>query len=221
MRKDPLINGSYYHIINRSIAQYQIFNGRNDCLRFVNILDLYRFKEFSYKYSNFLKLNLPTQKAIAADLKACGDKIVKIIAYSLMPTHFHLILGQMYDDGITKYIATVLNSFTRYFNLRHHRKGPLWEGHFKSVLIRSDEQLLHLTRYIHLNSTSAGLVKKPEDWAFSSYYEYLHPAEKFLCDLDGILKISPKRYQNFVNSRISEQKELSKIKRLLLENYTG
>ena len=67
----------------------------------------------------------------------------------------------------------LLNSYTRYFNEKIKRKGPLWEGRFKKVLVNSDEQLLHLTRYVHLNPVSAGIVEKPEDWPCSSYREYI------------------------------------------------
>ncbi|OGD56426.1 hypothetical protein A2V71_04650 [Candidatus Berkelbacteria bacterium RBG_13_40_8] len=156
-----------------------------------------------------------------SSLKNDSPKFVKTVAYCIMPTHFHLILGQIGNNGISKFMAKVLNSYSRYFNLRYKRKGPLWEGHFKNVLVNSDEQLLHLTRYIHLNPVSAGLIKKPEDWTFSSYPGYLSSKTDGLCEYDGLFNISSKEYKKFVNSRASYQKELSKIKCILIEDYTG
>ena len=214
------MNDHCYHIINRSIAQYKIFDRSDDCERFMQILDLYRYIDFPYKYSNFQELTMANQQAVIKNLEE-SQKYLKIIAYCLMPTHFHLILYQCVNDGITKFMTKILDSFTRYFNLRHQRKGPLWEGHFKNILVSTDEQLLHLTRYLHLNPVSAGLVNKPEKWALSSYKEYIDPSERNLCEPDNFFDISPNDYKKFVNSRIAYQKELSKIKHLLMEDYTG
>jgi len=117
-------------------------------------------------------------------------------------------------------MGNVLNSYSRYFNTKHKRGSPLWKGKFKNVLVETDEQLLHLTRYIHLNPTSAGLVKKPEEWPYSSYLEYLGKIKKMdrICSYEDLMDISPSSsYKNFVESRISYQRELEKIKHLILE----
>ena len=185
------------------------------------MLDLYRFLDFTCKYSNFSKLTLPNQKLLAKRLKESSRKYVSITAYCLMPTHFHLILKQIAEDGITKYIANVLNSYSRYFNLSHQRKGPLWESHFKNVLIKTDEQILHLTRYIHLNPVSAGLVSKPEDWQHSSYLEYINCEKEELYSFSEVIDIAPSQYQKFVNDQIAYQKELSIIKSILIDDYSG
>ena len=220
-RKDPLVNDSYYHILNRSIAQFQIFNEVEDFDRFMQIVDLCRFEDFKYKFSEFISLSLINQKIIIDNLRENNALMVKIVAYCIIPTHFHLILGQEVKDGIVKYMSRVLNSYTRYFNLKYHRKGPLWEGHFKSVLVDKDEQMLHLTRYIHLNPVSANLVHKPEEWIYSSFNEYLNKRSNKLCDYKNLLEIKPSDYKKFVNDRIKYQKELSKIKRVLIDNYSG
>jgi len=107
------------------------------------------------------------------ELKQNSDLFVKIISYCIMPTHYHLLLEQVKDGGTEKFISKILNSYAKYFNLRHKRSGPLWSSRFKSVGVDDNEQLLHLTRYIHLNPTSAGYVSMPEDWQYSSYVEYI------------------------------------------------
>lgn len=219
MRKDPLVNGQYYHIINRSIAKYIVFNDAQDYSRIIELIDLCRYSDFLYKYSIFLELTDQYQNQFISRLKITSLKLVDIIAYCIMPTHIHLILKQNVDGGISKYMAKVFNSYTRYFNIRHQRKGPLWEGRFKNILVKDDEQMLHLTRYIHLNPTSAGLVKKPEDWQFSSYYEYINDIKgSTICDFKTIIDMKPKQYKNFVHDRIDYQKKLFLIKKLLLDD---
>ncbi|MBU1113254.1 MAG: hypothetical protein KKH93_05215, partial [Candidatus Omnitrophica bacterium] len=99
------------------------------------------------------------------------------------------------------------------------RKGPLWESRFSNVLVETDEQLAHLTRYIHLNPTTVYLVNKPQDWSFSSYQEFLGLIEKGqgLCNYFELMHVVPESYQEFVNLQINYQRELADIKRLFLE----
>lgn len=222
-RKNPLVNGQYYHIFNRSISGYIIFNNSDDYLRMLNIIDLCRFVDFKYKFSEFDVLSLKKQSLIITELKESSQALVEIVAYCLMPTHIHLILKQIEDKGITKYLARISNSYTRFFNIKHKRKGPLWEGHFKNVLVDSDEQLLHLTRYIHLNPCSASLVENPKDWAYSSCCEYitLDDQQGKICSFSDIISIPPKDYIRFVQDRKSYQKEISLIKKIIIDNYSG
>lgn len=105
------------------------------------------------------------------------------------------------------------------FLIKHKRKGPLWEGRFKNVLIKTEEQLLHLTRYVHLNPVSSYLVDKPENWPASSYCEYLSEVnlEDRSCNYENVLSLEPAAYKNFVEDRISYQRELVKIRKLILD----
>lgn len=215
MRKNPLVNENIYHIVNRSIAKYQVFNNDTDYARFINILDLYRFSDFIHKYSNFQALSPSNQKIIIKSVRENNKKIVNMVGYCLMPTHIHLILKQLTNGGISKYMGKVLNSYSRYFNLKHNRKGPLWQGRFRNIKVDTDEQLLHLTRYVHLNPTSADLVKNPKKWKFSSYNEYLNEVRVKICDYQELLKIDLKEYKKFVLDRVDYQKKISKIKNLL------
>lgn len=224
IRKEAIINGQYYHIYSRSIAKFVIFNNGFDYSRMFDLMNLYRFIDFNYRYSEFVDLNIDTQAAIRQSIAKDNNALVEIIAYCIMPTHFHLILKQMADNGIEKFIGRVLNSYTKYFNQAHKRNGPLWASRFKNVRILDDYQLLHLTRYIHLNPTSASLVKNPEDWQYSSYNEYLDNKKAVQCicsNLASLFDITPKRYQKFTLDRRSYQRELSRIKALIIEDYTG
>lgn len=187
------------------------------------VLNLYRFSNFKYRYSKFIELEYETQRKIINGLKNEKFVLIEIIAYCLMPTHLHLILKQAQDNGISRYMAKVLNSYSRFFNLSHRREGPLWAGRFKSVLVTDDEQLLHLTRYIHLNPTSANLVRDPQDWVYSSYLEYIDKCseEDQLCANTNLFDVSTDDYRKFVLSRKKYQQEISRIKKLIIEDYTG
>ena len=223
IRKDSLTNNSYFHIFSRSIAKYKIFNNEKEYLRFLELLQLYRFKNFNHKYSKYLELDLKSQKTTIENLKNQNLVLVEIVAYCIMPTHVHLLLKQIDNQGISKFISKVFNSYARYFNFKHHRTGPLWAGRFKNVLVSKDEQLLHLTRYIHLNPASAGLVKRPNDWVFSSYLEYIDKGSEkdAICSTRNLFSISPKEYKKFVLDQKSYQRDLAKIKSYLFDSYTG
>jgi putative transposase len=216
MRQDLLINNGVYHILNKSIAGYTIFNNDIEFSRMLNIIQYYLIENPSVCYSRFIKLSQQDQELILLGNHK-KEKIVQIIAYCLMPTHFHLILQQLISNGISRYIANISNSYSRYFNIKHKRQGPLWQGKFKNVLVNDDKQLLHLTRYIHLNPTTAGIVSDPIDWQYSSYNEYLKPNKNNLCNYNDILDIKSGVYQRFVLSQKDYQSKLSIIKKHLLD----
>ncbi len=220
MRKVPIVTDETYHIFNKSIAGYIIFNNEEEFLRMLNVIRFYQREKYGINFSKFFR-PIKTKKKSFSDFVNLQNKkkMVEIISYCLMPTHFHLILKELVDSGISTFMNNVENSYSRYFNLKHNRKGPLWEGRFKNVLVKTDEQLIHLTRYIHLNPATAYLVRTPEEWPISSYNEYLLKISESerICKYDDTLSTEPIFYRRFVNDRISYQRELAKIKDLLLE----
>jgi len=222
-RKIPLVTGEIYHVFSKSIANFVVFNTDSEFLKMRNLFKYYQLKDPPYKFNYFVKVKLKGNEEDFDNYFSSHllnkEKLVQIIAYCIMPTHLHLILKQLKEGGISLFIGNVLNSYSRYFNTKHKRHGPLWEGKFKNILVKTDEQLLHLTRYIHLNPTSAGLVDKPEEWLYSSYLEYLGKVKEInrICDYEDLMDISTSFYKNFVEDRISYQKELEKIKHLILE----
>ncbi|MCK9614909.1 MAG: transposase [Candidatus Omnitrophica bacterium] len=215
-----LITGEVYHTLNRSIVDFKIFNNISDFSRMREVLWYYQFEKLPISFSKFNELATDKAVSFRNEISSGVDsKLIEIIAWCLMPTHVHLVLKQLKDNGISKFMSNILNSYSRYFNIKHNRKGPLWEGRFKKVLVKSDEQLLHLTRYIHLNPVTASLVNNPEDWFASSYKGYvgLDLNENNLCCYHNIIDIKPATYKKFVEDRISYQRELEKIKHLISE----
>lgn len=211
----PLVEEEVYHIYTKSIAGYKIFNNESEYSRMKDIIQYYKIEKPDRKFSLHVENLNPSANSY--------NEIVQIISYCLMPTHIHLILKQLTETSISEFMRIILDAYSRYFNIKHKRKGPLWEGRFKRVLIKDDAQLLHLTRYVHLNPVTDYLVNKPEEWGYSSYKEYIcNPIDK-ICKYDNILNISPCFYRDFVENRIEYQRELAMIKAILLDdlNYTS
>jgi len=142
-RKLEFRAGEYYHLYNRGSSCQPIFHERENYLYFLRQIRQY----------------LP-QTAIA------------MIAYCLMPNHYHFLVHLKSDD-LSRLLQPVLVSYSKSFNRRYARVGPLFQGPFKAVHVDRNEYLLQLSRYIHLNPVTAGLVASPQEWEYSSYQDYI------------------------------------------------
>jgi len=113
---------------------------------------------------------------------------VRLYAYVLMGNHYHLLL-ETPDGGLGRFAHAVQSHYTNYYNRRHGRAGHLFQGRYKALLVEKESYLLEVSRYIHLNPARAGLVKRPEDWRWSSYRCYigLEKRPKWL-DSDEVLR---------------------------------
>lgn len=219
-RKVILANNQIYHVYNRGIERRTIFTSRREFQRSIEVIKYYRFTNLSLKFSKFLVQPYEKKLEMLANIETLENKQVEIIAYCLMPNHFHFLLKQLKDIGVSKFVANFTNSYTKYFNTKHERNGPLVQGMFKAVLVETDEQLIHLSRYIHLNPVVSFITKDQdlENYQWSSLREYLKLEDGF-CDKENVLHnfSSCKRYKQFVFDQISYAKELEKIKHLILE----
>lgn len=218
IRKVPIVNGEIYHVYTKSIAGFTIFNKDAEYERMEKVLFFYRFGSLPTRFSEFER----TYGMSRIDDKIRIDKakkIVEIIAYCLMPTHIHFLLKQINTGGVSEYMGKILNSYSKYFNSKYKRKGPLWEGRFENRLVKDDSDFLHLTRYIHLNPSTAHLISCPEDWKYSSYSEYLgvKKGKYAICDHKRYVPMPTEAYREFANDRIDYQRKLASIKHLILE----
>jgi len=141
---------------------------------------------------------------------------VVVICYCLMPNHFHFLLLVLCDD-FSRRMQNLSNSYAKSINKRYNRVGHLFQGNFKAKLISNDAVLLHLTRYIHLNPVFGKLVRRAEDWEFSSYREYIGLRKGTLPEPDVILDQFKefREYQEFIVSYQEEHFEM--IKEYVLE----
>ncbi|MFA6081476.1 MAG: transposase [Patescibacteria group bacterium] len=213
-RKDKFIEGEIYHIFNKSISNYGIFKDFNNSQRFLNVVEYYNNRSITECFSQFTKRKKFDYKNI---IYPGDNSLCKILTYCIMPDHYHFLLKIIEDYSLSQFINNVENSFTRYFNIKFGRKGPLWQSVFKSVEIRSNEQLLHVSRYIHLNPTTSRLVDKPEDWIFSSYKDFITD-KNLLNDFMKEISIDDvSDYKQFIENNIEYQRELKHIKKIILE----
>ncbi len=187
----PFVTGNYYHLYNRGLRKQNIFANNQDYKRFIKTFFYYQIQNPKPKFSLYQQSQLykidPTQK------------IVEILCYCLMPNHFHLLIKQTKDNGVSEFMRKFIHSYTAYSNTKNNTLGPLFQGMFKAKLIESDEQLFHLSRYIHLNPLTSLLVKDLKFYPWSSYHSYINSGQDTLAKED-ILSFfnSPQNYEEFV-----------------------
>ena len=211
-RKTILATGETYHVFNRSLRNTPLFTDKREYRLFLETTKYYLQSKPAVKFSYYKAQ--PNKYGV--DL---GKTLVKIAAYCLMPNHYHFIIKQVEDLGIKNFIHRLSNSYSHYFNIKHEQKGPLFENRFKAVRIESHEQLVHLSRYIHLNPVTAYLVEDPEDYQYSSYNIYLGKKKSDFVDPSDVLAnfSTPQKYKKFVLDQKDYQRELDRIKHLVLE----
>jgi putative transposase len=212
-RKNPLCTGQYYHVYSKSINHFQIFNSPEEYTRFLYLLRYYHYKDLPFSFSQMTKTcqlkQIPLETKITETI---NNKIsrVDIIAYCLMPTHFHLILYQTESQGIEYFIRDLCCAYSHYFNLRHKRKGPLWQNRFGSSCLYTHQEVLETSRYVHLNPSTAYLTNHPAQWAYTSFHEYIDKnSTQSICNTNALLeKMTPSIYEHFVTSYIEEQRQI-------------
>lgn len=219
-RKIIFANGEYYHVFNRGVEKRLTFTGKYEFLRAIDAINFYRFGNLPFRYSKYLALNQEKRVDFLKSLNEV-ELQVEIIAFCLMGNHFHLLVKQLKDEGIVKFMAKFTNSYTKYFNTKHNRVGPLFQGVFKAVRIEDDEQLLHLSRYIHLNPI-AGFIVKPEElksYKWSSYPEYLGIINARTTNIKDVLSFfkSTDEYEDFVLDQADYSMKLKTIEHLAID----
>ena len=222
IRNLVLATGEIYHVFNRGVERRTVFTNKRDYERALETINYYRFTSLPVRYSHFLNLTKTQKENVLASL---DDVEATIFSFCLMPNHFHFILKQEAENGISRFMANFANSYSRYFNTKYQRIGPLFQGTFKAVHVESDEQLLHLSRYVHLNPVSSFLVKEGQldSYPWSSLPEYLklkRDDENDISDPKLVLGQFKKidEYQKFVHNQIDYAQELEKIKHLAFDD---
>ncbi|MBI4759007.1 MAG: transposase [Chloroflexi bacterium] len=219
--KIVLANNEVYHVFNRGIEQRPTFTNKREYTRALTTLDFYRFRNPSLRLSKVLLLEKEKRGEFFLNLKSGGERLVEIISYCLMPNHFHFLLRQRLDDGISEFLSNFSNSYTRYFNTKHKRTGALFQGIFKAVRMESDEQLIHVSRYIHLNPVVSFVVKEEdlETYPWSSLPEFLGTEKRGICHKELVLGLFPskEKYREFVHDQIDYARRLEAIKHLALD----
>lgn len=222
MRTTVLATGQIYHVVNRAIDKRPIFSARKELDRALLTLSFYRFSHTPMRLSYLLKLPQQARDTILQKLEKQGEYRVDLLAFCLMPNHFHFLIRQNEDNATSRFLADFSNSYTRYYNTKHTgRKGTILEGVFRAVRIEDEEQLLHVSRYIHINPAVSYLVKTDEltRYPWSSFSEYTGQSDSTICQKDIILKLfkSKTQYLEFCLDQVDYGKKLERIKHLTLE----
>lgn len=194
---------SYYHIYNRGIEKRVIFLDHRDFKKFLYYLKLYlspkdeilQLAQIDPGVQRFYPLNLSEE--------------IDLVAYALMPNHFHLLLKQTSNNGITKFMRRLSTAYVMYFNKKYDRVGSLFQNRFKACNVNSDSYILHLSRYIHLNPLS--LKQSSYLKNCTSYPNYLGEQRVSWC--------KPKFILDYFNSGYSKLNSVNSYK-AFVEDYS-
>lgn len=190
-RKYPIVPNETYHVYNRSIAGLPIFQKYYEAERFLSLLKYYQYSKTPLRYSFYLRLNSEAKKLVEERLTT-NPKRIKLVAYCVMPTHYHLVLRESNYGGIVSYLSLVQNGFAKYYNLRNNRTGSLFQEMFKAKRLEDEEQLIHTVRYIHLNPYSSSIIddiKLLTEYRYSSYPSYAKSLDDNLVERSEMVAI--------------------------------
>lgn len=220
-RNVPLVNNNYYHIFNRGVAKNPIFTTKSDYVQAMLSIQYYKHIKPPTKLSRLKEQPKNMQNILLHNLHAT-NKLVDIISFVLMPNHFHFLLKQNCENGISQFISKFSNSYTKYFNTKYNRIGHLFQGPFKSVFVENDSQLIHLSRYIHLNPVVSYVIRDSElfTYPWSSLPEYvqkIHLISSPNCILSHFN--TTHSYQTFLTDHIDYARKLHEIAHLTFENH--
>ncbi|OGI95740.1 hypothetical protein A2917_00260 [Candidatus Nomurabacteria bacterium RIFCSPLOWO2_01_FULL_42_17] len=181
IRLTPFVEGEYYHIYNRGNSKQKIFHDKEDYLRFISLLYISNTSE------NFNLYDLARDHNFNIYEIERNNLLVNIGAYCLMPNHFHILITEITEGGISKFMQKLGTAYSMYYNKKYERTGGLFEGKFKSQHADTDRHLKYLFSYIHLNPIKLiqkdwkekGIKNKKEavvylnQYSYSSYLDYI------------------------------------------------
>ncbi len=155
--------GNIYHLYNRGVEKRKIFLNEEDYFRFVH--NLFEFNDEApaeniyYKTLSLKSYEVGLRKVKPKAKREPRKLLVELMAFCLMPNHFHLMARQLKDNGISEFMRKLGGGYTNYFNLKNHRSGALMQGKYKFVLVKNEEHFIHLPYYIHLNPLDMAVPK--------------------------------------------------------------
>lgn len=218
-RQTVLANGFIYHVYNKTYPDLYAFSPANNADTFLKMAYYYRSNKAKTSYSH-LRFNQSITEQLHKDISNPDYFKVSVLAYCFMPNHFHLLLKQEESNGISNYMGKLVNAFTRYYNIKNNRIGPLFRPRFKSVLIQDDDQLVHTSRYINLNPYSANIVKSKQElltYKWSSLQSYHSGEGGNFVSTEPVLKYfdsNRDKYIEFVMNNAEHQRRLELLKNI-------
>ena len=148
MKKIKTIKGEYYHILNRGNNKQPIFKDDRDRIRFLFLILYFQSPAIFYNLGRQVSYYVRHQMFNISEetiKKIIDTRYVEIVSFTLMPNHFHLIIHELEEGGISRFMQRTLNSHAKYFNAINKTSGHLFQGPFKVIHIKDDNQLLYLS----------------------------------------------------------------------------
>lgn len=201
---------SYYHIYNRGVEKRPIFHDQQDYSVFISYLQSYLLPKNDEALNHILndRHSSPQEREKARRLLRLNNFSgeITLLAYCLMPNHFHFLIHQQSPGGMDKFMNSLATRYTMYFNKKYKRVGSLYQGVYKAKIIFTEEQLLALSRYIHKQAlTNPSLSGSGQPSSYSSYtggpkIDWVNPEE--------ILTFISKNYPNLAyKSLLNEESD--------------
>lgn len=196
--------GGYYHVYNRGVAKQIIFETDKDYKTFLSYLQLYLSPPPNIALRGQSSKDLFIHKPPSKQLKNYADEIT-LLAYCLMPNHFHLLLKQHSDHGMDHFMRSLITKYVRYFNSHYSRVGHLFQDRYKAVRVVSEEQFTYVSKYIHRNPLDLppceDCPRRLSEYKYSSYGNYLNYFQQAWVSTSDILS-----YFSVTNPRSSYEK---------------
>ncbi len=222
MKRCIIINDGLYHVYNRGVEKRDIFMDESDYYRFVH--NLYELNDENPAYNAsyyFDKRSGTVQSNNKGERKEPRNHLVDILVFTLMPNHFHLLLRQKIENGISKFMQKLGTGHSMYFNKKYERVGSLFQGKFKAVHVNEEAYFIHLPHYIHTNPLELNYRGRTSidfllDYRWSSFPDYIGrknfpsvTSRGFLLDIfggeEGYLRHTEERLGDADNVNIPEQ----------------
>lgn len=177
MRYETFASNEYYHLYARGSNQENIFIDEHDKVRFIFLLCLYtsptRINNTFWYVNNFIKKGVFGFKPDKLS-DVTKDKSLELNCFCVMDNHFHILVRNVEDNMISVYMHRVLTAYSKYFNAKYRRKGHVFDGPYKAVHIKNNNQILHLSAYIHKNPKDIKeWSNKYEKYPWSSLSDYI------------------------------------------------
>ena len=221
VRKIKFTPGKIYHILNRGVEKRPIFNGDSDKWRFLQGLYLFNDENSSHQIlyniekENKGRINFNLLKEFVNDNLTNRDPLIRIMAICLMPNHYHLLVEELQENGIPRFMHKFGVGYASFFNKKYNRVGPLFQGRFKAVEIENDLQLQYILAYINVINP-AQLIEPEikergiadinkvthftEEYSWSTHPDYLGIRDSIIIDKGIFNKIfpTPEKYKEFI-----------------------
>ena len=206
-----LTNEEYYHVYNRGVDKRSIFQDQHDISRFLDSMGEFNVPEIITSIAHARK------RIRGRSPTPTSNRLVDVIAYCLNPNHYHFILKQNAEEGISKFMHKLGTGYTNYFNKKHNRSGSLFQGKYKCKLVQSEEALKYVSVYVNLNHKVHGYSGR--SWTpTSSYEQYIgENSGENTCKINDKQSVlehfkSPQDYKEYSEATLLEIKSNKELK---------